>query len=386
MIIDGARSVPEREALDTLRLRERVRRYSFGTLSGPDESVYVIEGDLRIEGDLELEQLGVAGLIVEGNLEVNGSVINEHSLGCDRTAEGAGIPFLLVGGNLRARNVAVGTSQVVVEGDADIEEVLFLHDIESELHTAGTLRVGRVINTFDFPAGVPLSDHLHRDVPITYGEDYGVAVEGVDENVVIERMRAGLPLLRDAGDSRPRKSYERWLEDCAAYGDVLRHVPQELIDTAMCLAAVKSWGLAIEYVPRELVTDELVDAALAESPWALQAVPAEFCTPERCRIGVQHSGRMLANVPEELRTPELCALAIERDSHVNEVFPSIPEKVLTPELCLRAAQRDGYTLRFMPERFRTFEVCVAALRETLSAAEHIPDSIGEAVVKAVFNR
>ena len=384
----GGRSVPERDALDILRLRDRVSRYGFGTLSGEDQHVCVVDGDLRIEGDLELEQINYAGLIVEGKLEVTGSIINACSLGCDRTSEGAGIPFLLVGGSLRARNVVPGTSQIVIEGDADVEDVLLLHDIESRLEVKGTQRAGMVIDVYDAAPGFPLSDHLHPDVPIREGEgeDYGIKVEKVEEDAVIERIRARLPVLRQPNDARPRKSYDQWLADCAIYGEVLRHVPRDWIDSAMAIAAVKSFGHAIADVPRELVTDEMVDAALAQNPYALQGVPAELRTAERCRIAVEARGRMLRHVPVELRTLELCTLAIERDSRMYEVFPWIPEEILTPELCLRAAQRDGDTLRSMPERFRTFDVCVAALRESTSAAEFIPDSIGEAVVKAVFHR
>lgn len=378
--------IAEREALDRHRLQDRINRYAFGDLTAPDAVVRVVEGNLRIEGDLELHEHEYAGIIVEGDLEVTGSIINARYLPCCRRPQDEGIPFLLVAGNLRAANVAVGSSQVSVEGNAHVEHLLLLHDIDTRFRVAGTSRVGLLVDTFNAQPGFPLSDHLHADVPIERDEENGVAVERVEAEVLIARLRAGLPVLRAADDPRPRKSYAQWLADCATYGDVLRHVPRDLIDEAMSFAAVRSYGHAIEQVPRELVTDGMVDAALAENPWALQSVPVEFRTAERCRAAVQHQGRMLAHVPMELRTTELCALAIARDARQFEVMPSIPKEAFTPELALLAVRRDGSSLEDVPEELRTFDVCVAAVQESLMAAEHVPEAIREEVTRKVLGR
>lgn len=303
-----------------------------------------------IEGDLDLDDVSADPLVIDGDLAVIGNIINADP------DEGRS---LHVRGNLRAQNLVAGGASVRVDGDVEIDGLVIRHG-ESRLRVEGAMHARFVLDADGRP-GMPLSGSLHRDIPVERDEEeYPIVLEKVDPQLLIARLRAGQPVLRDPDDPRPRKSYAQWLADCEKFGHAIAHVP------------------------RELVTDELVDAALAENPYALQSVPVEFRTAARCRIAVQHKGRMLAEVPAALRTPELCALAIERDTRLYEVMPHIPEEHLTYELCLRAAQRDGLSLSYMPERFRTVEMCVAAMNENMFAISDVPESIRDKVRQAVI--
>lgn len=81
----------------------------------------VIEGDLHIEGDLDLETEDIPyshGLLVTGNLNVTGCILNTSS---DTGA------FLLCFGDLKAHAVIGGGSEIVIEGNAFVEELVLGH-------------------------------------------------------------------------------------------------------------------------------------------------------------------------------------------------------------------------------------------------------------------
>ncbi len=301
--------------------------------------------------DLDLDGPERDELVIDGDLIVDGSILN---------ADADDGRALHVNGNLRARNLIAGGARVTIDGDAHVDGLLYCHGSEC-IDIGGETRAGLEVHEHAVRAGLPLSEYLHRDVMVLRVDDeYPIPVEEIDARELVERIRAGLPVLRDADDPRPRKTYAEWLADCARY------------------------GLALEWVPPELITDELVDTALANDPYAIQCVPVEFRTAERCRIGVAHRGFLLAEVPPALRTAELCALAIEHEwRDIDKIIELTPEEHLTPELCLRAAQRDGFSVKAMPERFRTFELWVAAVTNNPFVLREVPPALREQVAQAV---
>ena len=325
MIIAGGKSLPLREAVDRFRLNERLWRYSEVQPDMRLEGwVCIVEGNHRHDGDLELDfdRFDHLGLLVDGDLEVTGSVLITSNLGG---------PFLLVSGNLRARNVVAGDGEMLIEGDADVDGLLLGIGNDGHLAISGETRAGLIISedhsmhietksTYwkerDWPSGMPLSEYLHRDVPVERTDE---AFEVADRQLLIARIRAGQPVVRDADDPRPRKTYAQWLEDCTEFGRALEYVPRELVDAALCMTAVRVWPHALRFVPRELVTDELCELALEADPTAIQCVPEEMRTPERCRITVEHDGDLLSEVPLHLRTRELCARALETSRSVQTI-------------------------------------------------------------------
>ena len=82
--------------------------------------VRVVEGDLRIDGNLLLDwkKFSAAGLIVTGDLMVSGSIINANA--------NYG-PFLLVGGRTRAHAIVGGGAQLMFEGEAQVTDIVIGH-------------------------------------------------------------------------------------------------------------------------------------------------------------------------------------------------------------------------------------------------------------------
>ncbi len=84
------------------------------------QKIRFINGDCEVTGDLVLE-LGEGfveedGIIVKGNLKVTGNIINKS------TDYG---PFLFVTGNVTAKNLIAGGSEVVVLGNVTVTGVIF---------------------------------------------------------------------------------------------------------------------------------------------------------------------------------------------------------------------------------------------------------------------
>ena len=102
--------------------------------------VRVYEGNLNIEGNLDLDYYtrtgwfgsedGMAiGMLVTGHLTVKGTIGNY---------EGDYGPFLIVGGNVKAKNLIGGGSEIIIDGNAEIENVVLGH------YNHGVLNIGQV--------------------------------------------------------------------------------------------------------------------------------------------------------------------------------------------------------------------------------------------------
>jgi hypothetical protein len=93
--------------------RDRVRKKN-----RPMRYVRHYAGNGTIEGDIDLDELSwanVAGLVVDGDLTINGSLLNWESSIAN---------FLAVRGNLLCHNIVTGCADMVVRGDAKASNVI----------------------------------------------------------------------------------------------------------------------------------------------------------------------------------------------------------------------------------------------------------------------
>jgi hypothetical protein len=107
---------------DGVRKKDRPMRY-----------VRYYAGDALISGDVDLDQLfyrtNIAGLVVDGDLTISGSVLNWE---IDTTAS-----FVEVHGNLHCQNIIVGCADMVVRGDARVSNVVVSTYNHGRLEIAG---------------------------------------------------------------------------------------------------------------------------------------------------------------------------------------------------------------------------------------------------------
>ncbi|MCL2128741.1 MAG: DUF4116 domain-containing protein [Treponema sp.] len=158
-------------------------------------------------------------------------------------------------------------------------------------------------------------------------------------------------------------------------GRSLEYVPEVLKTYQLCHVAVQNHGNALEYVPDEFKTSELCLAALQYKnivglQFILKYVPEKLKTGEFCLFAVQRHGLSLEFVPEKIKTPEICLTAVQQHGFALEF---VPEEFKTEELCLAAVQKHGYSLKFVPEKVKTQEVCLAAVQQNNYALFFVPD-------------
>jgi hypothetical protein len=174
-------------------------------------------------------------------------------------------------------------------------------------------------------------------------------------------------------------------------------------------------------VPEELKTEEICLAAVQKEPFALEAVPEELKTPELCLIAVQKDNSAFEYVPEELKAqvkasigtkfhPRLSYDEWEKGSiskwkkdqekaHVDYKewlsisswygdiqdkyysLACIPENERTPEMCFVALHYWGAALKWVPNKYKTYELCLDAVRhntpvdEGCSALAFVPEEL-----------
>ncbi len=106
----------------------------------------------------------------------------------------------------------------------------------------------------------------------------------------------------------------------------------------------------------------------ADNPEELEYDPEAFVP-----AGESRTLRLdLQTVPEKSRTPELCLEAV-RESALN--FLDVPDASMTEEICLEAVRQDGDQLQYVPERFKTQTVCAEAVRQQPDALEFVPERL-----------
>jgi len=92
---------------------------------------------------------------------------------------------------------------------------------------------------------------------------------------------------------------------------------------------------------------------------------ADYLTIDSWYKDIQIKGNSLARIPENDRTPEMCFVAIH---YWGAALEYVPNKYKTYELCLDAIRHNTpvdegcSALAFVPEEFKTYELCLEAVR------------------------
>ena len=264
--------------------------------------------------------------------------------------------------------------------------------------------------------------------------------------------------LQDEYWANIQKEAQGYLEKVEKDGSELKFVPEDFINEELCYVAVKQAGRALAYVPKEYINEELCSIAVTNKGNAIMWVPDEFKTYNVCYLACndlsikkgddvlefailsetpeefheklceefgleyekeeelsntkyedfdlndsktwnkftfeeqviyqnydmdyvreveavkQNGGEYLQYVPDYFRTKELCELAVKDWAYALE---SVPEELRTKELCELAITQEGcgQSLEFVPEELKTKELCELAVTNdfTGNALKYVPD-------------
>jgi hypothetical protein len=214
----GSRRQPIRDAVPPVATQSVIdeatanRDYALDTHVDADivaNAITLLRGSTRVAGDLALDFDGEEdcpdGSIVDGDLAVTGSIVNRDS---------AGGPFLLVTGNVHAKNLIAGGAEIVILGDLIVDEVIFGYQSHGSVTVHGATRAKAIIaeyHAFDLRGrveGITVSgrgaitsdDHFRSYAPalvadvLTAGNPPGGYP---DWDLTTEAILAGRPVLRE---------------------------------------------------------------------------------------------------------------------------------------------------------------------------------------------
>jgi len=176
------------------------------------------------------------------------------------------------------------------------------------------------------------------------------------------------------------------------FANVSEYVPDDLVELfgrtklqvddtpeSFFSRAIKNGSHILKYVPKELKTHELCFEAIMSDEnghgcgWTLEYVP-ENLKPAICLDVVKKNGGALNYVPEEFRTYELCLEAVAAEAYDSDyALNYVPNKHRTEELCLVAVKKAGWALEFVPEELKTYELCLEAVKNAGYSLKYVPE-------------
>ena len=205
----------------------------------------------------------------------------------------------------------------------------------------------------------------------TQGDSHGYNTDSDSE-------KGMLYLQQKYEDHYSLKHILRWEDVClmvvGRLPETIRYISSKILTYEMCLIAVKKSHRAFYHVPDEFKTEEICLLAFEKEPHHLERFPKEIITYDLCLEGVRRSGYLLRRIPREFVTYETCIEAVKRQGHILE---NVPEELLDEEMCLtglRNLQGLGYAiLGKIPEKNRTYSVCLQAVSVDSGSFEYVPD-------------
>ena len=266
---------------------------------------------LNIAADDSIDQnYGVRGIIVTGNLTVNGSIINSNG--------NSGV-FLYVLGDVKAKNLLGGGAYFRIYKNAIIEGITYGHYNDGQIDILGDLscpifisedhdvQYNKLINNTIFLDSntdhfMDSDDNENYIIPKKLRKD--LITDIVVWSDILTMLGEGENILLSQGAKSSTQDSAYWLAQVNKNYNNLAKVPKAEISAALCELAVKQSGQALQYVPVKMKTFALCELALSDSGYALEFVPATMITKELCYLAARKQ-TAVEYIPKELLDYEL---------------------------------------------------------------------------------
>lgn len=163
-------------------------------------------------------------------------------------------------------------------------------------------------------------------------------------------------------------------------GSYLSYVPKQYITPELCAIAIADAGSNLEYVPEEFKTEELCIEALNNSnkdhyKYTINFIPIKIMRKigreYAYRLAVEQNPASIQSVPSKYITEELAELAIvgrQKDVFGYAPIKYIPTRFLTESLVTKAVEFYPQSVRDIPEKYITVELC----KKHPSCIEYLP--------------
>ena len=145
---------------------------------------------------------------------------------------------------------------------------------------------------------------------------------------------------------------------------------------------VENDGKLLEFVPEEFKDDEeMLMYAIANNREAFKYVPEDKKVeilsklPHKFRAEHVNWDGVLKEIPKESLSKEMCHELVEKEPRF---FTGVPKEFIDEKMCLSIVQQKGFGwyIEFMPDEFKTQEVCDKAVEDVYTgkrAMENVPE-------------
>lgn len=283
----------------------------------------------------------VEGLIVFGDLNIKGSLLNE---------EGDYGAFLYVSGQINCQSLVAGGSVIYVKKEVTVEEVLISH------YNHGYFRADALV----IAPILIINDHytylnVYKASLFYYNDKTG---ESLPENNCVEdeegdwlcsdNLRKLLDnptptfedLIFDLNEGEyvlstaaqlPAKDEAYWLRKLNRNWSILNRIPAEFKTIRVFEKAYARYGaLCFSYFPESFISQERIEQALIKNGINLRYIPHSLLTKAHCYLAAKHQ-TYLSFIPEKYLDKEL----IKEVIHYHESqMSSVPSQFITEELLI----------------------------------------------------
>jgi hypothetical protein len=147
----------------------------------------------------------------------------------------------------------------------------------------------------------------------------------------------------------------------------------------------------MRYIPEHIRTDEFYLELIINSDSYLSFDRIKISKPmteETWRKLIRNNANALVVIPEEQITFELCVEALLKDEYSSSsILKYVPNKFKTYDFCFNCVRIDGTYLENVPESLKTYELCFEAISENGYALKHVPPHLlTEEMILAAANR
>lgn len=287
----------------------------------------------------------VEGLIVLGNLNVKGSILNE---------EGDYGAFLYVSGQINCQSFVAGGAVIYAKNEVIVEEVFLSHYNHGYFRADGLLTAPVLI----------INDHY------TYLDNYKASLfyyndktgESPAENSCEEDENGDWLCSSNLTKllANPTPTFEDLIFDLNEGEYVLSRATQLLAKNEdYWLQKVNKHWSNLNRIPAEFKTKSLFEKAYEKhGPICFSYFPESFLTQERLEQALRKSGINLRYVPESMLTIELCYLAAAHKT----MFSFIPAEYLDESLVKTVIHHNESEMSAVPVEFITEELLVAYVK------------------------
>lgn len=276
------------------------------------------------------EELRIEGVLIMGNLNLTGCMIN---------AVGDYGPFVFVGGNITCQSMLLGGAYVLVKGSVEAREVVMTHYNHGYFKGYGAITSPVVISYdhySDFPSKINSSFYYNDRInDLDKEEEDGTFSLRLAEHIDNPLTTTFDELLRDLeegelvlkGQTGTRRDRDYWYKKIEKNYRDLKRVPPEYKDESLCERALTKSFYALEYVDPVLITQELCSKLVEQDGFAIKVIPGKYITSELCWLAAK-KGTILSCIPKEFYSKELI-LDVFRNSAYQSDIRDVPGEFIS---------------------------------------------------------